>query len=963
MSLVETADIAAAPVHEAPGSEPDTTFDSATLPPEEEVPSWLSEPVSRFRRCHIEAADAAVTVEAQLAALTVPIASLCRGDAEAAAALLREYLSDYVVESQAGPALLADVARALQLGFTNKELQRMKATQSQNTQVCVAEWLGLDAECPPKVTMLQVMEYRASCLARLDTLSQRRSLTLEQVIQMNLDSAAVHEDTKAYHPTDLRRELVQGLRRMPQVLECSLLPMVRVSEDTQALQAAPAAEASRIVGIDELRAEGFVAAGSFNRHFFAWVRRHAAEPRSTNYIEEGPRYHLSELTQYLAYCREAISQAANGKERGAIGKKVLEQRQIGYSECFMSGDKKLFALTRIVGEIETNCEVVSRLSGASRAPQDPNRAIQHLTKLREDAGVSGAYADMQQLAFSPAQLRDAGMSIDSVFTRCFSAWLAEFGCRPPVGRDGEAIVPLALLEIYLKDCEARLHTRASSETRVMSRTELESLNIAFDTGEQRSVASRRVFHHLEHLRASLRDIEYSVMLLERLERSGSSGFPFDDYQCSALQLKEGFVESLQGWLKPFGGRVPDCAREGESYIPLVLAAAYADYCHHCVTSGALAGQPRVPHEETVRHHIYTPEARSWHDLRYLRRKAALLTTLLADAVLEDALPRAGMRYTEGEGRSTRRGGSRRSYGDGGGGKIYKRQALHKPKVIPTDVAETDLWAAFKCQGDLGARNELLGRYLSFIHNITAVLSLRLPEQVDPNDLLQEGVLGVMDAMDAFDPSMGKTFKQFSYRRIRGRMLDSLREDSWHPRTVIAATALVDRAIDVYLQKHDGWSPTPEDLYVEMNALRPDDKQLSHEQLSRVRLAALRGEEQSLQSLSMLVAPADGSSRGHQWYDILPDPSDDGQIALAARDPSIVEVSDRIGYLAPYERRILWLYYVEEKTMKEIGAELGLSESRISQIHSVLIGRAGQSETLRRYVSAEFGLLLARPPTR
>ncbi len=233
------------------------------------------------------------------------------------------------------------------------------------------------------------------------------------------------------------------------------------------------------------------------------------------------------------------------------------------------------------------------------------------------------------------------------------------------------------------------------------------------------------------------------------------------------------------------------------------------------------------------------------------------------------------------------------------------------------------------------RNKLVERYLSLVRYNGERIWARLPEGVELDDLISAGVFGLMDAIDAFDMSRGVKFETYCVPRIRGAMLDELRTMDWVPRLVRSkASKLADAT--KRLETKFGRAPTPQELAAQM--------------------------ELSVAELEKLVTEANAVgliSLNKKWYetdsykdvreiDILEDKKGEDPTRRVQKTDLMRLVTKGLNR---NERLIIILYYYEELTMKEIGATLDLSESRVSQMHSSIVQRL-QSQLGRR--RPEFG---------
>lgn len=251
------------------------------------------------------------------------------------------------------------------------------------------------------------------------------------------------------------------------------------------------------------------------------------------------------------------------------------------------------------------------------------------------------------------------------------------------------------------------------------------------------------------------------------------------------------------------------------------------------------------------------------------------------------------------------------------------------KTTPTEKQE--IWQRFFETRDEFCRNKLAENYLLIVRYVAERIYVKLPDNVELDDLISAGIFGLMDAIEAFDPERGVKFESYCTPRIRGAILDELRSMDWVPRLVRARAHRFERALQT-LQVRFGRAPTDNETAAEMELDMGDFRRLKRDAATT-----------ELVSLSNKVSDSDDNDI--REIDIINDKK--------AEDPFIEaqkhDLRDMlINGLARAERLIIILYYYEEMTMKEIGATLDLSEARVSQMHSSLISRLkAQMNTRKR----------------
>jgi RNA polymerase sigma factor for flagellar operon FliA len=247
-----------------------------------------------------------------------------------------------------------------------------------------------------------------------------------------------------------------------------------------------------------------------------------------------------------------------------------------------------------------------------------------------------------------------------------------------------------------------------------------------------------------------------------------------------------------------------------------------------------------------------------------------------------------------------------------------------------------VWRAYKANpGAKELRNRLVERYLPLVKYNGERIWSRLPEGVELDDLISAGVFGLMDAIDAFDMSRGVKFETYCVPRIRGAMLDELRTMDWVPRLVRSKASKLNEATK-QLETKLGRHPTEVELAEHM--------QISLAELEKMTLEA---NAVGLISLNKKWYETD-SYKDVREIDILEDKKGEDPTRRVQKNDLMRLVTKGLNR---NERLIIILYYYEELTMKEIGATLDLSESRVSQMHSSIVQRL-QAQLARR--RPEFG---------
>lgn len=234
----------------------------------------------------------------------------------------------------------------------------------------------------------------------------------------------------------------------------------------------------------------------------------------------------------------------------------------------------------------------------------------------------------------------------------------------------------------------------------------------------------------------------------------------------------------------------------------------------------------------------------------------------------------------------------------------------------------EVWKDFKRTGDKDLRNVLIEKYLPLVKYIAERLLAKLPQNIELDDLTSAGIFGLMDAIQGFDLSRGVKFETYCTTRIRGAILDELRSLDWVPRIVRNKANRVEAA----------WKS----LEMELGRAPTDSEMAERLQMSMEEYEELLREASAITIVSLTdKASDDHGSKTLRKIDLLEnkkqiDPEDE------LKKKEITEFITK--GLNRKERLIMLLYYYEDLTMREIGATLNLSESRVCQLHSRIVFR-------------------------
>lgn len=235
------------------------------------------------------------------------------------------------------------------------------------------------------------------------------------------------------------------------------------------------------------------------------------------------------------------------------------------------------------------------------------------------------------------------------------------------------------------------------------------------------------------------------------------------------------------------------------------------------------------------------------------------------------------------------------------------------------VEEKQLWVEYKKSGNLKIREQLILQYIPLVKYVVGRMITNLPKNVEYDDLVEYGIIGLLDAVEKFDVSKEIVFKTYAVTRIRGSIYDELRSQDWVPRSVRKMAKDVEKAY-VYLENKLGRIPSEEEVaeYLEISIKKLD------ELYAKVDLG-------NLNSLDDIIY--DGGETTTTVANVVEDKKAvNAQTSLEKQELKSALV-ERLDELKENERLVITLYYYEKLTLKEIGRVLDISESRVSQIHS------------------------------
>lgn len=218
-------------------------------------------------------------------------------------------------------------------------------------------------------------------------------------------------------------------------------------------------------------------------------------------------------------------------------------------------------------------------------------------------------------------------------------------------------------------------------------------------------------------------------------------------------------------------------------------------------------------------------------------------------------------------------------------------------------------------------DDVIRQYLPLVKRIAYHMMARLPASVEVDDLIQVGLIGLMDAVSRFDGSQGAQFESYATQRIRGAMLDDLRDADWLPRHIRQKSRQIESAINKLAQRHRR-PPTELEISAEMG-------------ISLADYQSMLGDVKGNQLLYYEDFSDEESSDFLERY-LVDDVSD--PLSLLEDDGFRKGLIQAIEDLPEREKNLMGMYYEQDMNLKEIGAVMGVSESRICQLHSQAVAR-------------------------
>jgi len=246
-------------------------------------------------------------------------------------------------------------------------------------------------------------------------------------------------------------------------------------------------------------------------------------------------------------------------------------------------------------------------------------------------------------------------------------------------------------------------------------------------------------------------------------------------------------------------------------------------------------------------------------------------------------------------------------------------------VSRADETQT-LWLKYRKTGDQGLRDRLILTYAPLVKYVAGRLGSGLPAHVDEGDLVSYGLLGLIGAIERYDPGRDVKFETYAIARIKGAIIDELRALDWVPRSVRSRAREIERAM-TELEAKLGTAPNDEQI-AEKVGITVAELEESLTEIARSSIAAL--------DELWTVSGSDGDQVA--LIDTIEDNEAPDPQATLSQTEMKEAIADAIARLPEREKLVVTLYYYEELTLREIGEVLGVTESRVSQLHTKAILR-------------------------
>ena len=255
-------------------------------------------------------------------------------------------------------------------------------------------------------------------------------------------------------------------------------------------------------------------------------------------------------------------------------------------------------------------------------------------------------------------------------------------------------------------------------------------------------------------------------------------------------------------------------------------------------------------------------------------------------------------------------------------KSYKSKIRRKIKKNIIDFKERKREILIKKKLSIKERNKIIETYLPMIQCVARRISYRLPAHIHYNDLISNGVMGLMDAIKKYDPKRNNKFRTYAEFRVRGAILDALRSQDWTPRSIRDKAKKIDRVTRI-LERKLSRSPKEQEVADALD-MSLEEYHLMLNQTQEVNIISI--------DESTIFNPIDKGSVLRMLENA------DSSLSKINRKSVHKIIIDAIKELPERQRIVLSLYYYEEFNLRKIGQILKLTESRVSQLHAQAIER-------------------------
>ena len=244
-------------------------------------------------------------------------------------------------------------------------------------------------------------------------------------------------------------------------------------------------------------------------------------------------------------------------------------------------------------------------------------------------------------------------------------------------------------------------------------------------------------------------------------------------------------------------------------------------------------------------------------------------------------------------------------------------------TVPELKTEDELWQRYRKTKDTSIRDTLIKQYAPLVKYVAGKVAMGMPHNVEFDDLVSYGVIGLFDAIEKYDPEKNVKFKTYAVTRIRGAIFDELRQIDWVPRTIRQKAREVESAISA-LEAHLGRTATEQEIARALG-ISEQEYQKTIQKISGT----------SILSLNDVWFSSDENDK-ISIQDSIESPQSLNPDVIVEKDEMRRVIAEAINELPDKEKKILVLYYYEDLTLKDIGRVMEVTESRVSQLHTKAI---------------------------